>query len=261
MREKKSNLKKILEYIFSVILILALILVILWALFFYKVLPTPSFLSALFNSEDEVDSSYYNEERFYDYLESISDAETEIRTLTVEIDNVSDFINAVKVRDNYYWELEVENFYGGESNKYSHSVWATDKKLRVDSTSKYSDTTTVIDEDGVRIRNNKNGETNVFGTDAKLTFSSVVNIADIEFYLESKQSEIQEAGLIDTDTEKYLYVRVYTESLDKTDEFYVSLDSGIVLFASSEIASERVFVQTTRELRTNYTAASDIFRI
>ncbi len=261
MREKKSNLKKIFEYIFSGILILALTLVVLWALFYYKVLPTPAFLSTLFNSEDEVDSSYYNEDKFYDYLEGITEPETEVRTLTVDIDNVSDFINAVKVQDNYYWELEVENFYGEDSNKYSHTVWATDNKLRVDSASKYSDTTTVIDSEGVHIRNNKNGEVNDVGTDTEFTFSGVVNIADIEFYLTSRHSEIKEAGLIDTDTEKYLYVRVYTESLDKTDEFYVSLDSGIVLFASSEIASERVFVQTTREFRTNYTAASDIFKI
>jgi hypothetical protein len=79
--------------------------------------------------------------------------------------------------------------------------------------------------------------------------------------MSSEYTEMKDAGLIDTDTEKYLYVSFYTESLDKLDEFYVSLDFGVVLFASSEINSEKVFSQTTRDFRNGYRSGPEIFKI
>lgn len=262
MSEKKVHHKKIIEYFFSAFIILLVLLLLLGFLLYFSIVPTPAFLTEVFGfGKSEVDSSYYNESEFYAFLQNNQNGTSDIKTLHVNVDNAADFITALKTHDNFYWEIDTIDFYKNYEMSYSHSVWAQAERMRADTVSQYQNTTVIVEEEKTVVRNNKNGDIRTFEGDTDFTFESVVNIADVEFYIDSPDSTMREASLVNTETEKYLYVVFENETLKKTDEFYISLDYGIVLFAVSYIDGEKVFTQTTKDFRPDYQASSDIFKI
>lgn len=262
MREKKVHRNKIIEYFFSALIILIVVLLLLGFLLYFKIIPTPAFLGNVFDfGKEEVDSSYYDESEFYAFLQNKQSTEADVKTLHVNTDNAADFIEALKTCENFYWELNTVDVYKNNEASSSHSIWSQDGKMRADTVSQYQNTTVVIDGDKTVVRNNKNGDVRTFEGDTDFTFESVVNIADIEFYIDSSDSAMKEASLVNTETEKYLCVVFENSELGKTDEFYISLDYGIVLFAVSYIDGEKVFTQTTKDFRPDYQASSDIFKI
>jgi len=262
MSEKKVHQKKIIEYFFSAIVILLVILLLSGFLFYFSIIPTPQFLTEIFGfGKEEIDPSYYDETEFYAFLQNNQTDSSEIKMLHVNVDNAADFITALKTQENFYWELDTVDIYKSYEAKCSHSVWAQNGKMRADTVSQYQNTTVVFDDSETVIRNNKNGDVRTFKGDTDFTFESVVNIADVEFYINSSECIMKDASLVNTETEKYLHVIFENQDLKKTDEFYISLDYGIVLFAVSYIDGEKVFTQTTKDFRPDYQASSDIFKI
>ena len=262
MKDPKGVLKKIVEYFFSAAIIGLALLLLLWFLYYFNVFPMPKFVTELFDGQDGgVDSSYYNEDDFYDFLEKKESVDTELLEVELTVDNVKKVIAAIDPVDTFYWKAETEIFYEDKSDSSTHNVWSQNGKVRVDSVTTFENVTTVIENDTTGIRNNFNGQVNKIVGDTDFSFDEMINIADIDFYMDSSLSEVKEAKFIKTDDGEYLFVSFYTGELDKTDSFYLSLDCGIVLFAYSEIASETVFNQKTLEFRKQETLGEDVFKI
>ena len=180
MREKKIHKNKIIEYFFSAVAVLLVLLLIFSFLVYFNLIPTPAFLTEVLGfSSGEIDSSYYDESEFYAFLQNKENKAPDIKTLHVNVDNVSEFITALKSNVNFYWELDTVELYKNASAEYSHSVWSQDGKTRADTVSPYQNTTIVIENGKTVVRNNKNGDVKTFEGDTEFTFESVVNIAYI----------------------------------------------------------------------------------
>ena len=262
MKDPKGLLKKICEYFFSAAIIGFVLLLLLWFFYYFNIFSMPNFITRFFGGRDgEVDSSYYNEEHFYDFLLKNEGVNTYFTEVSLTNDNVKSVISSITPISTFYWKAQTQLFYENKSNGYQHTVWSFDGKMRVDSASTYTNTTTVINEDTTLVRNNINGRVNKIVGDTDFSFDEIINIADIALYMDSSLSEVKEARFIDADSDKYLFVSFYTEKLDKVDSFYISLDYGIVLFAYSEISNVKVFEQKTQEFLKQYSYSEDIFKI
>jgi len=248
MNNKKGTVKRICELLFSGVLIALVLIFLLWFLYYFKVFNMPSFINDFFGGKQEsVDSSYYNEDDFYSYLSSKNEPVIYSEELELTEDNVREFVDALVLTDNYYWELELSFFYGDETKTYTHKSWSHGGKMRVDSSSLFEDTSTVFDGKTVFLRNNVSGEKTSFEAENTFAVDNLVNISDIRFYLDSEMSRVSSAEMINTDEGKYLQVVFYTEALDKTDEFFISLGDGVVLFVNSKISDTVVFQQKTKD--------------
>jgi hypothetical protein len=262
MKEKKTRKRRILECFFSGVFIALALILLIFFLNRWGIFPLPQIISDFFNFEKgEVDQSYYDEERFYEFLSNNTSSDTEIKEVKLTVDNVSEFIRAIPVYSNYYWEIESQMLYSDKSTLYEYTIHSHNERYRIDEIHGNKNLTTVKDSEETVIRDNVTLNKRTIIGDTDFSFENLISIADIDFYLSSPDSVIKEARLIDTDTEKYLFVEFYTETLRKTDEFYISLDYGVVLFAMSRMGEEIVFTQKTNSFNPNYTPSDALFKI
>lgn len=259
---KKGTVKRICEYIFSGVIIAFVLTLLLWFLYYFKIFDMPDFINDFFSGKSEnVDSSYYDESAFYTYLSSENETVLTTEPLELTTGNVSELIETLVLKDNFYWDVEVSYFYSDKSETFNHKWWSHEGKIRVDSSGKYIDTSTVFDGEKTVVRNNISGETTSFAAAEDTVGVDVISVADVRFYLESDLSEIKTADLVSTESERYLLVTFYTSELDKTDLFYISLNSGAVLFVESKIKDVTVFYQKTLDFYKLNTLSESYFKI
>ena len=108
MNNKKGTVKRICEYLFSGAIIALVLILLLWFLYYFKIFKMPAFVNEFFGGKHEsADTSYYDEDNFYDYLSSKNDPVLQIEKLELNSDNIKSFIDALVMPDNYYWETEL----------------------------------------------------------------------------------------------------------------------------------------------------------
>ncbi len=259
---KNPTLRKICECFFSGVIIAVLLLLVLWFINFFKVFPLPDFLKNFFDSNKESpDSSYYDESRFYEFLENSGEGVSTVEYVSLNKDNVVHLIKKLIVQEGYYWEVETEVFYGASSSLSVHKIWNNGSSMRVDTVSNGINTSLAVTDKGTAFRDNLNGKTRIIEGDTDYAPESIINIADIAFYVNSERTQITDARFVETDSEEYLYISFYTEEFDKTDEFYLSLDYGIVLSASSEMEGVQTFSQKTKDFVLDSTMSEELFSI
>lgn len=241
--------KRVLGYFFLGVVILLLLLALVWSLNRYDVIKLPEYVLNIFEQKNQNEVTNVDEMRFYEYLESRSTHESDIEYVTLGVDNVKAFISAINTRDTYYWDCETEYFYDANSVLYSYNIWVDKDTYRIDMASNFSNLSTVYKDGIITTKDNLSGEVYTTQGDNDISLNKAVNIADVEFLLYSDDTVVEEAKLITAELEKYLYVRFFTEKLNKTDELYVSIDSGLVMFAVSTIDGSKTFSQKTNEFR------------
>lgn len=263
MPDKKSVLKKIFGYFFFGAIALLFLVLVLWFLSYFKIVELPEFITNIFNTDkaENVDSHYYDESRLWELISSENQEVSEFSYVSLDAGNVGDFIFALNTVDDYFWYVKTQFFYEHRELNIFNSVWSGGDSVRIDEVSDYSDLTYLFENGTVTVLNNLTGERSISSGDSDRIFANIITVADVKKYIESKKSTVREACIIEYDGEKYIYINVYTEELDKTDEFYVSVDYGIVLYAMSEIASEVVFTQTTSEFQAGKATSLDMFKI
>ncbi len=262
MSEKKTALKRILECFFSGAIVALLLLLVLWFINFFKVFELPSFISDFFDGREESpDSSYFDESHFYEFLEQNNHSESDISYISIDTENVKGLIDVLISHSNFYWEVETTLFYDKDTTVTTHKMWDDGESVRVDSVSNGLNNSLIITDSETVFRNNLTGETRTISGDTDFTPENIINIADIKFYIDSEFTDITDARLIETAEEKYLFVKFYTEKFNKTDEFYLSLDYGVVLSATSEINGVVTFSQKTKDFVFNFEETGDLFSL
>ncbi len=262
MKTKNSTLKRVFECFFSGVVIAILLILVLWFINFFNVFTLPEYITRFFESgNDEPDTSYYDESSFYDFLEQNSHSATDIAYVTLNEDNVEELVYELIERDVYFWEVETELFYKQESTVSNHKVWKNGNSVRVDTLSSGVNNSVVITDTETVIRDNLTGDERKIIGDTDFAPESIINIADITFYLNSDITAVTDARLIETESEKYLFVKFYTKELDKVDEFYLSLDYGVILSAASELEGEIIFHQKTINFVPDTAVSRDIFLV
>ena len=248
MAGKRTVLKRICEYFFSGVFVALLCLLVLWFINYFKVFNLPTFISEFFDGKtEEPDASYYDRTRFYEFLEEsgTSSSTTDFVQLTGE--NVADMTKTLMSEENYFLEVQCEYFSGKDSVSTLHRIWSSSDKKRVDTIGQNENVTHVLKDGETFILNNYSGESKTIKGDTDFILSDMINIADINKYFEHDKTQVADAKLVESDNDKHLYVKFYTESLDKTDEFFISLEKGVILNAVSLIGEEVVFKQTALE--------------
>ncbi len=248
MAGKRKAVKRICEYFFSGVFVALLCLLVLWFINYFKVFNLPPFISEFFDGKkEEPDASYYDRTRFYEFLEENSISSNDADFVELTGDNVASMAETLISDENYFLEVQCKFFSGKDSIVTLHKIWSSHDKKRVDTIGQSENVTHVIKDGQTYILNNYNGESKVIKGDTDFILSDMINIADIKKYFEHDKTQVLDAKLVETDTDKCLYVKFYAEDLDKTDEFYISLEKGVVLNAVSAIGGEVVFEQTTLE--------------
>ena len=254
MNEKKSSLRKFVEYFFSGVVVVFVLLLVLWFINYFKIFKRPSFISDFFDGEKkDSDTAYSDESHLYEFLEQSGVSENSVSFAEIEKENVNSFVDVLTSKKGYYYEVETTVFYDGRSTATDHMIWNEDDYIRVDSKGKNLDNTYIVTHDGIEFSNNLTGEKRKIEGDVDFTPENIINIADVRFYLNSEYSETVDAKLVQAEEEKCLYLKFYTERYNKTDEFYISLDKGVVLSSTSQIDGVLTFYQKTKE----FTYSSD----
>ena len=262
MAGKRKALIRICEYFFSGVIVGFLCLLVLWFINYFKVFNLPDFVTEFFDGKkEESDASYYDRARFYEFLGENGAFLNSVDYVELTHDNVSSMVETLIFDENYYLEVKCEFFSGKDSASTVHRIWSDIGKKRIDTNGQNESVTHVIKDNETYILNNYSGESKVIKGDTDFTFTDMINIADIKNYFEHDKTRVLDAKLVTTDTDKCLYVKFYSDSMDKTDEFFISLEKGVVLNAVSYIADEVVFEQTTLEYVSPTVHGEEIFEI
>ena len=262
MREKKTVIKKICGYFFSGVFFALLLVLVVWFLYYFNIFKMPDFIVNFFGGKAEnIDTSYYDEQRFYEFLEKNGVSRNNVDFVILNNDNTAHFLNALEPCDNYQSKLIAKRFYEENVSEYKYTVWKDGTSWRVDCTGEHENTTTVRTGETTVSYNNLTGESRTINGDTDFTLENAVNIADVKQYINSLDTKVEESRLVTTDSAQYLYVKFNTEAYNKIDEFYVSLDYGVVLSATSEIRGKVVFSQITESFEPFATDAASVLSL
>lgn len=242
----KSVFSKIADIFLTVVICFAVIIALLWFVHTFNVFELPDFIESFFSTEkSSVEKKDEFEENLLKLLESESYTEGEYKYVTLTSDKALQLLASISVSSDYFWEVETTVEYDDDARVQLHKIYKQGNKVRFDTSDESTDFTTIISDVGSITVNNLTGEQVKFSGDTEFTYSRLINIAAMEHFLDSDNLNVNSIAVVEFENEKYLYVEIPKNGVSGIDKYFVSLDYGVVMYASSEIDGNQYFLQKT----------------
>ena len=245
---KKAIISKIFEYIIIFLILLVVAASLLWFVRAFNIFDLPEGLEKLFyNQSDFVSESDEIEENVISLIQNndFLDFDDNYSFLPLAPEKITELLSDFDYLDSYFWEVETSAGTDVVNHKQVHKIYKKNEKIRVDTTDAYSDVTTIFLDDLTYIKNNKTGDVRKISGDTDFSHDNVVNIAALDYLFSDSSVEVTLVEVSSHDDVKYLYVEVPKSSGLGIDKFYISLENGLVYFATSEINNKIIFSQKT----------------
>ena len=258
----KSVFAKIADIFLTVVICFAVIIALLWFVHTFNVFELPDFIDSFFTTENtSVEKKDAFEENLLKLLESENYTDGEYKYVTLTSDRALQLLTSVGVSSDYFWEVETTVEYDDSKRVQLHKIYKQGNRVRFDTTDESTDFTTIIsDAESVTVNNNT-GELVKFSGDTEFTYTNLINIAAMEHFLASDNLNVNSVAVVEFENEKFLYVEVPKNGVSGIDKYFVSLNYGIVMYASSEIDGEQYFLQKTVRFDRDSTISNEAFVI
>lgn len=240
--------KKVIDVVITVVFVLLIAFALLWFVHTFNVFELPMFIRRFIEQDSgyvtNVDSSEVDLLSLIESEDYVSDNYTYV---SLTANKAKQLLKSVPQPSNYYWQVETSFSYAGEQRKQKHFIYKQNDKIRVDTDENGIVFTTVFSEGRVYSINNLTGEKSEFSGDTDFTYMNIVNIAALDNFFNDSEAVVKYVAVVDVGEEKFLYVEIPKGTVNGLDKYFVSLDHGMVMYASSSIDGIDYFTQKTVE--------------
>ncbi|MBE6700991.1 MAG: hypothetical protein E7582_03785 [Ruminococcaceae bacterium] len=242
---KRSVFSKIFDAIITVIVVVSLLFALAWFVHSFNIFKLPPFIAYIFEGNTSDISSDMYEKNFIALISDTDFKESEYDFVTLTSESAYDLLSAIEPETNFYWEVETVYSYDYSSRKQIHRIYKKGDKIRIDTSDDEIDTTILLVDGDITTVNNKNGKVDVQSGNTDFEYDSLINIAALKYVLLNNTSSVGNVAVVEMDGEKYLYAEFSKSEMNSIDKFFVSLDHGLVLKATSDFENKEYFNQNT----------------
>ena len=203
------------------------------------------------------------DEEIYNSLSAVN-SQKEYHFSSITADNAIDAIRLIQPAEKFYAVFTAEVFSGNESVSTQTKVWKNMEKYRTESQGDVNKTC-ICDGERVKITNDERATSGIYPVSESFSFSEEIGVADIRYILENAQNEIISVRFARTAGIQTGGNIIYAEFSDKDtgyrEEFYISIDYGILLSAQTFMGDELIYRLTTNEFIADYVSDGTMFVI
>lgn len=204
---------------------------------------------------DEKDKAIYNS------LNAVSD-QKEYHFSSITAQNAIEAIKMIQTAEKFYAVFTAEIFDGAESFATTTKVWKNNEKYRTETQGSVNKTY-ICDGERVKITNDDRFTSKIYPASEAFTFSEEIGVADINYILENAQNEIVSVRFARTagiqTGGNIIYAEFFDSDTEYREEFYISIDYGILLSAQTFMGDELIYRLTTNEFIADYVSDGTMF--
>lgn len=257
---KGTVFTKIIDVILTLLVCVLLVIALVWFVHTFNVFELPDFIENIFAS-DNVDSEKHDvfEENLLALMETQQYLDGDYQFVSLTKDKAIQLLSSINPVTNFFWEVETDFVYGNDSRKQLHRIYKRGDQIRIDTIEDGEDLTTVYSDSAVVTVNNVTGNITMFSGDTDFEYDKIINIAALEYALNS--DTVNDIAIVESDGDKYIYAEIPKKDIDGVDKYFVSLDYGLVLSAASYIDGNEYFTQETLSFDTESVISDKAFEI
>ena len=260
---KNGMLQRITDAILILLMLLVVFFALVWFVHAFDIFPLPAPIEKLLGEKGNYETPTDDDDRVLElFRDNINLEEHDYNLLTLTTEKASELLSSFSAESStYFWEVETTSGSGNSKIIQKHKIYKKDNKTRIDTVDASSDTTVVFANGTTIIKNNKTGESRLIKGDTKFSYDTIINVASLDYLFKENNTPVKYIGVLDQDTEKYLYIEIPKSTLDGQDTFIVSLEYGIVMSADSIINGKSVFSQKTIKFDNKSIISDETFEI
>lgn len=258
----KTTVAKIADIVLSLLILAAVILALLWFVHAFNVFKLPAFIENVFwPKEEPKETTDVYEEKLIALVEKQPYISGEYELVTLTADKALELLSGVVPVSDFFWNVETTYRHDSDIRTQKHMIYKKGDKVRVDTVEDGSDTTTVFLDGNTTVLDNETGESITFSGDTEFDYTELVNIAALKNALENTTTSVNEIAIAEFENEKYLYVEIPKPVINGTDVYFISLDYGLVLEATSSLDGKVYFTQKTQTFDANSVISDNAFDV
>lgn len=248
-----NRLKKARSLVFQIIILLILFSIAFLLLARANLIQLPGFIQNLINKETEITTETTGNNRdIFEYINNTPDNSSELGNYpTITVDNMNKLLNSLSPHSNFYWESISETYFDDEVITKNCRSRISGDRYNVEILDKDGNITRKYISDGTKTSitryNGHNIDTSSYSTGI-FDFYSDTGLISIDYFKDTDFS----AGACEirlVENQQYNLVSVvYTyerNGVTVKNDYGISLDYGVVLFAQCFENDIPVFKQTT----------------
>lgn len=241
---KASRFSKVIDVILTFVACVLFISALTWFVHTFEIFDLPDFVENVFWGPPKSNGQDEFEQNLLELMEKEPYIDGAYEYVRFTPDKALQLLSSVTPTSDFFWQVETIVSYGDASRTQLYKIYKKGEKVRVDTTEENSDLTTVF-SDGITVTvNNRTGDTISFSDDTSFSYSNIINVAALEYVL-TTEPVVKDIAIVEIENEKYIYVEVPKKDIDGLDKYFVSLDHGLILYASSSIKGKEYFSQVT----------------
>ena len=258
-----SKLRKIIDVLLTLIAVILVVFALIWFVYTFDVFELPQFVLNIIEHDESVGESVVGyESDLLSLIESESYIDDSYSYVTVTADKAERLLSSIKPSDNYFWLVETKVTHGNRSRTQQHYVYKKGELTRIDTEENGNVVTNIFAKGKGTVIDNATGEINEFSGDTDFSYSNLVNIAALDGVFDvGGNVAVNYIAVVTDGTGKYIYVEMPKENVNGSDKFFISLDHGIVTYASSSIDGIEYFTQKTMSFDDATVVSDDAFEI
>ncbi len=258
----KPMISKVLNILILTVCVVSALVALLWFVHTFDVFTLPSFIDDFFDR----DSSYENttaafEEELLSILSKQSNFDGEYEYVTLSVDNAVSLLNSIDATADFFWSVRTDVKISDFVRTQSHSIYKSENKIRIDTPENGADYTTIISNGSVVRLNNETGEKTSYSHSDDFSYSDIINIVDLKSLLASDLLKIESIAIVTIGSDKYLFIKTPINEMGAVNEYFLSLEHGLVLYAASRIGDEEYFKQETLVFDSDSVISQEAFDI
>lgn len=241
--------KRIIAVIIAIVVIVLAAALLLW---YRAASETSAEDTSVIDEKDEV---------IYDSLSAVN-SQKEYHFSSITAENAIDAIKMIQTSDMFYAVFTAEVFSGDNSVSTRSKVWKNGVKYRTETQGSVNKTS-VCDGEKIKITNDESATFQIYPVGEGFTFSEDIGVADIKYILENAQNDIISVRFARTagiqTGGNIIYAEFYDKETEYREEFYISIDYGILLSAQTFMGDELIYRLTTNEFIADYVSDGTMF--
>lgn len=257
---KGNALTKTIDVLITLLICVLLIVALVWFVHTFNVFKLPAFIENIFVSDNVGDDKRDAfEENLLALMESQQYVSGEYQFVSLTNDKAIQLLSSITPVSDFFWEVETSFSYENDLRKQLHRIYKRGEQIRIDTIEDGEDLTTVFSDSTVITVNNVTGGMSTFSGDTDFVYDSIINIAALEYALSS--DTVNDIAIVESEGKKYIYAEIPKKDIDGVDKYFVSLDYGLILSATSYIEGIEYFSQQTLSFDTESVISDKAFEI
>lgn len=236
---------KVFDIALTLIACALVLLALGWFVHTFNVFELPPFMERFFGSDDNnaVNNDAF-ENNLLELIESSVDPNKDYEYVALSPEKAAQLLSSLEPVSDFFWEVETTFTRGSVSRTQLHKIYKQGERVRIDTVEEGLDLTTVIAKGKTVTVNNETGEVASFGGDTDFSYGNIINIAALDF-ADDSATTVNDIAIVEQDEKKYIYAEIPKKGINGVDKYFVSLDYGLVLTASSSVNGVDYFYQNT----------------